>query len=291
MIRIKFSEYIFISSTVIASIILFTGIVSAALSPTMENQSNESGSTFYFSRIYVDGFSVNSNGFKLLLRTTRQPFGFQPFLADIEFILMEGKKVIYTDTQRQISLREGSGELTSQFHIVLKEGQNYTALSRVYLYEDGSPRYYLTATSSFTAKSDVAITEVYGDGIGASATIKGKSMVPLNASITFTLSQKGQELETREVTVPAILSHDKDKTVNVLWDRKLDDGTYMVSVVLDGKDLQVKYDKVFTVEKKAVVPTPKSTEQLGKSVPGFTSFLAALAIIFLYIQRGLRRGS
>lgn len=44
----------------------------------------------YFSKIYVDGFSVNSNGFKLILRTyeRHQEIHFKPSLADIEYVLM-----------------------------------------------------------------------------------------------------------------------------------------------------------------------------------------------------------
>ncbi len=292
MTRIKFSGYMFISAALIVSAFIFTGIASA----TMENKSNEGGSANYFSKIYVDGFNANSNAFKLLLRTyeRRMDTYFQPFLVDVDFILIDDGKIVYQDTLKQVSLlsdRQGTTEITNQAHIALKEGRNYTALAKIYLHDGGVPRYYLTATSSFTAKNDAVITEVYGDGIGASATIKSKSMVPLNARITFILTQDGRILETKEITAPSIMSHDKEKTVNVLWDRKLDEGVYMVSAALLGNDLVVNYDKVFTVEKKEVVVTAKPAGQSGKNVPGFTSVLTAFVIIFLCMQRGLRRGS
>ncbi|MBU4374733.1 MAG: hypothetical protein KJ714_09945, partial [Euryarchaeota archaeon] len=178
MTRIKFSGYMFISAALIASAFIFTGITSA----TTENKSNEGGSAIYFSKIYVDGFNANSNGFKLLLRTYERRMGtyFQPFLVDVDFILIDDGKIVYQDTLKQVSLlsdRQGTTEITNQVHIALREGRNYTALAKIYLHDGGVPRYYLTATSSFTAKNDAAITEVYGDGIGASATIKSKSMV------------------------------------------------------------------------------------------------------------------
>ena len=156
--------------------------------------------------------------------------------------------------------------------------------------EKGISNYYKTATSSFTAKNDATITEVYGDGIGASATIKSKSMVPLNATIIFTLTQNGRIVESKEIASPSIMSHDKDKTVNVLWNGNLNEGIYMVSLVLQGKDLNINYDKVFTVEKKVVVATPTSGETSVKSMPGFTSVPLAIVIICLFVQRGLRRG-
>ncbi|MBU4491764.1 MAG: hypothetical protein KKD69_04800, partial [Euryarchaeota archaeon] len=201
MTRIKFSGYMFISAALIASAFIFTGIASA----TTENKSNEGGSAIYFSKIYVDGFNANSNGFKLLLRTYERRMGtyFQPFLVDVDFILIDDGKIVYQDTLKQVSLlsdRQGTTEITNQVHIALREGRNYTALAKIYLHDGGVPRYYLTATSSFTAKNDAAITEVYGDGIGASATIKSKSMVTLNATIIFTLTQDGRILETKEIT-------------------------------------------------------------------------------------------
>lgn len=284
MTRIKFSGYMFISAALIASAFIFTGIASA----TMENKSNEGGSANYFSKIYVDGFNANSNGFKLLLRTyeRRMDTYFQPFLVDVDFSLIDEGKIVYQDTLKQVSLlsdRQGTTEITNQAHIALKEGRNYTALAKIYLHDGGVPRYYLTATSYFIAKNDAAITEVYGDGIGASATIKSKSMVPLNASITFTLTQDGRILETKEITAPSIMSHDKEKTVNVLWTNRLEEGVYVTSVLLKGTDIPVNYDKIFTVKKKTQVTSPVPATQTGSShsLPGFSSVLAAIAIFAL----------
>ncbi len=294
MSRKILSEYLLISAIVLALVTFFAGIVSGSMLQVSENKSIEINSVNYFSKIYVDGFSANSNGFKLLLRTYERHIEtrYQPLLADIDFILVDDEEIIYQDTQEQISLlSEGQGttEIYNQPHIALKEGINYTALIKVYLHEGGSPKYYLTATSSFIAKNDATITEVYGDGIGSSVTIKSKSLVPLNAKITFILIQNGSVIELKEIMAPPIMSHDKEKTVNILWDRNLDEGVYTVSTVLKGSDLDVKYDKVFTVEKNNVASTPASTEQTGKSTPGFTSFITTLAIILLYIQRGLKR--
>lgn len=288
----KLKEHLFVLIALIISAVLFIEIVSAA----EVTNSNESDSAVYFSKIYIDGFNANSNGFKLLLRTYERHADtyFQPLLVDIDFILIEDGKTIYEDTLKQVSLlseRQGTTEITNQTHTALKEGKNYTALAKIYLIENGAPSYYKTATSSFTAKNDATITEIYGDGIGASATIKSESMVPLNATIIFTLTQDGRMIEEKEIKAPSIMSHDKDKTVSILWDRSLDEGIYMTSVVLRGKDLNVNYDKVFSVEKEAVVTTPKSEETSSESMPGFTSFLTIIAIICLFVQRGLRRGS
>jgi len=271
-----------------ATLLLLEMLVIVAYFAGSVSALEDDSTTVLFSKLYVDGFSADSSGVKLLLRAQRQPLYFQPFLLDIEFILMEGNKSIYENSIKQKSLLDGSGEFSDVYHIALTEGESYTALAKVYLYESGSPRRYLTSTSSFTAKSDAAITEVYGDGIGASATLKGKSMVPLNGTVTFTLNGNGRELEIKKLAAPAILSHDKDKTTSVIWDRRLDEGTYMVSVVLNGKDLEVRYDKVFTVERKAAVQTPAPPAQQQHSIPGFTWGLAAVVFSSAFIWRKLK---
>ncbi len=274
----------------------FTGVPIATAG--VEDTSNSSGSTIGFSKIYVDGFGVNSEGFKLILRTYERHLetSYKPFLADIEYILLtqEEGQIIYSKRIEQVPLSSGSEgiiSLSHQYNVVLEEGKNYTGIAKVYLYTAGNPEYYLTAISNFTARSDADITEVYGDGIGASATIKSKSMAPLSAKVVFTLKQAGRTIETREITAPSIMSNDKEKTVNIIWTSSLNEGTYLVSVVLQGKYLTVNYDKIFTVEKKALNSTPKPTAQSGHnshSIPGFASIAAVLAILILVLVPGWR---
>lgn len=257
---------------------------------------SDSDTSTGFSKIYVDGFGVNSSGFKLILRTyeRHQETRFKPFLVDIEYILMEQEKVIHSERDEQITLPaeiEGMTVLNHHAHVALEDGRDYTGIAKVYLYNQGVPEYYLSVSSNFTARNDAEITEVFGDGIGASATIKSKSMVPLNASIIFTLKQDGRIIETREAPAPFIMANDKEKTVNVLWTDSLKEGAYMVSVLLKGGDITVNHDKVFTVEKRITAAAPNITAQQGSSdriMPGFTSILAVLAIFipFLISRRG-----
>lgn len=238
-----------------------------------------------FSKIYVDGFGVNSDGFKLILRTYERLQGtrFKTFLANVEYVLMTEGKVIYSKKVEQIPLSaggEGENVLSHHANVALEEGKNYTGVARIYLYRQGIPEYYLSASASFTARNDAEITEVFGDGIGASATIKGKSMVPLNAKIIFTLKQDDKIIETKEITAPSIMSNDKEKTVNVLWASSLSEGTYMVSVLLDGKESIDNHYKIFTVEKRTIAST-NVTQQRNKTTPGLTSIFAILAILVI----------
>ncbi|MFA4935014.1 MAG: hypothetical protein WC568_04170 [Candidatus Methanoperedens sp.] len=273
----------------IKHIVLILILLTASSTYASDNETVFNESDVGFSKVYVDGFGVNSNGFTLILRTYERLQGtrFKPFLVDVEYSLTTPEKVIYSKRVEQISLpeeNEGTATLTHYPRVALEEGKNYTGMARVYLYRQGVPEYYLTASSSFTAKNDAVITEVFGDGIGASATIKSKSMVPLNAKIIFTLKQGEKIIETKEAAAPVIMSNEKEKTVNILWTNSLNEGTYMVSVILTGKDIIDKHDKTFTVEKRTLTPA-NSTRQAAKTAPGLTSFSAITAVLILILRR------
>lgn len=269
-------------------LILILILLTASSAYALDNETIFNESDVGFSKIYVDGFGVNSNGFTLILRTYERLQGtrFKPFLADVEYVLTAEGQVIYSKRVEQVSLPEetdGTAMLTHHANVALEEGKDYTGITRVYLYRQGVPEYYLTASSSFTAKNDAGITEVFGDGIGASATIKSKSMVPLNARIIFTLKQGEKIIETKEAAAPVIMSNEKEKTVNILWTNSLNEGTYMVSAILEGKDIIDKHDKTFTVEKRTIVPA-NATQQV-KTAPGLTSFSAVMAVLILMLRR------
>src|SRR3990172_4271540 len=196
----------------ISILILLTASSAAAL----DNETIFNESDVGFSKLYVDGFGVNSNGFTLILRTYERLQGtrFKPFLIDVDYSLTTQGKVIYSKRVEQITLPEetdGTATLAHHANVALEEGKIYTGMARVYLYRQGIPEYYLTTNAGFTARNDAEITEVFGDGIGASATIKSKSMVPLNAKIIFTLKQGDKIIETREAAAPVIMSNEKEK--------------------------------------------------------------------------------
>lgn len=200
----------------IAGVLLLLMITSIPSTPGAYsgNSTTLADNNTYFTRIYVDGASADSRGYKLLLRSSERHAGihFQPYIINVNFILMDGDKVVYSDTKRQIPVGEsagGSTEISHSWQIALEEGKNYTARAEVYLYDKGKAEYLTTVTADFTAIVDAAIADIYGDSIGASATVRGESMVPLDAKIIFTLKQDGRVLEIRETKAPFIMSNDK----------------------------------------------------------------------------------
>lgn len=57
---------------------------------------------------------------------------------------------------------------------------------------------------------------MYGDGIGASATIKSKSMVPPDARIVFNLEHDESIIETKEIVAPSIMSKIGEKANRII---------------------------------------------------------------------------
>jgi len=257
--------------------------------PIMEASTNNSAITLdngaYFSKIYVDGASADSNGFKLLLRASERHAGvhFQPYIVDINFILRDGEKTIYSKKVRQVSVGEvgGTTEIFQPWHIALEEGKNYTAIAEIYLYENGKVGYLSSTSVNFTAIMDAVITDIYGDSIGASATIKSESMVPLNAKVVFTLKQNGRVLEVQETKAPYLMSNDREKTVDVLWSKRLQPGEYIISSELLHKNKVIaRYDKAITVEKqKTSIPIATPTPAL----PGFQAYFVLISLLIVIL--------
>lgn len=240
-----------------------------------------------FSKIYVDGVNADSNGLKLLLRAGERHSGvhFQPYVVNVNFMLMDREKTIFSEKARQVSVGEtigGTVEIIQPWYVSLEDGKNFTALAQIYLVENGKVDFLTTASANFTAIMDAKIADIYGDSIGASATVKSESMVPLDAKIIFTLKQDGTVLETREAKAPYIMSNDREKTVDVLWSKTLQPGEYVIATELRGEDTIARYDKAITVDKKQI-PVPPSTPT--PAAPGFQLYFAAGALMAIILAR------
>ena len=268
-------------------LLLMMTLIPPTIGAYSANSITPTNNNTYFTKIYVDGANADSSGFKLLLRASERhaQTHFQPYVVNVNFILLDGNKVIYSNVKRQIPVGEnvgGSAEIFRPWQIALEEGKNYTAQAEIYLYDTGKEEYLTTATANFAAITDATISDIYGDSIGASATVKGESMVPLDAKIIFTLKQDGRVLEIRETKAPFIMSNDKEKTVDVLWNKSLQPGTYIISSELRGKEVIARYDKAITVEKpRTTVPAATSTP----AAPGFSAYAALISLLTIILLR------
>lgn len=270
----------------VAQKIIYTGLIIFVLIASSIPVSGADLDT-YFTNIYIDGVNADSNGIKLLLRASERHAGthFQPYVVDVDFILTDGGKKIFSERIRQISVGEnigGTTEIMQPWYVSLEDGKNYAAIAEIYLVEDGKVDYITSTSANFTAIMDATITDIYGDSIGASATVKGKSMVPLDAKIIFTLKQDGTALEKREAKAPYIMSNDREKTVDVLWSKSLPPGAYVIATELKEKEVIARYDKAITVERKQIPITPVTTTP---ATPGFQLSLAMGAMLVIILAR------
>lgn len=270
-------------------LLILAAITSPALGVNANNTTVQSDSSDIFTKIYIDGTNADSSGFKLLLRASERHAGvhFQPYIIDVDFTLDDGENIIYSEKARQVSVGEGiagSTEILQPWHVALEEGKNYTASAAIYLYENGKAGYLTSTSTSFTAIMDAAITDIYGDSIGASATVKSESMVPLKARVIFTLKQEGRVLEVQEARAPYLMSNDREKTVNVLWSKNLIPGEYIISSELRGNDVIARYDKAITVEKQNIsVPLPAAAPT--PATPGFPASIALIGLFLVILAR------
>lgn len=270
----------------------------------------------YFKEIYLDGVSADSGGFKLLLRAAERQAGvhYQPYVVDINFILKDGENVIYSEKLEQISVGgdlTGSTEIYQPWSVTLENNKEYTAIAEIYLYKDSKKKILSKTSMVFTATMDAAITDIYGDSVGASATVKGKSMVPLEAKVMFILKQGINVLEVKEIKAPFIMSNDREKTVDILWSKHLAPGDYIISSELREKEVIARYDKAITVKKpesssatshqmlesenSSITPhqmleseSSSSTPNQLQEISGFMAFIvliAALIVIRLHRER------
>lgn len=258
-----------------------------------QNSSQPSGSSS-FTKIFIDSMSANSSGFKILLRPYERRIAegqFNPSIVDVKFGILNNKDIIFTDTLEQVTLYQPA-ELSGRWKTALKEGTNYTAFAQVFMYENGKqPTYISTSYSDFTSVNDAKITNVHADGLGSSITVESISMVPLDARVSFVLKQNDKILEEKEIDAPVITSNDADKTIEVLWDRNLDNGKYIVETKIVGKKNEIidRYDKVFEV-KRTVVNTSVTAESTAdvKKMPGFQGIEIIVLILVLNLRRRLR---
>ncbi len=254
-------------------------------------QNSSQVSEWVFTKIYTDGMSANSSGFKILLRPYERRITegqFNPSIVDVKFGILNNKDIIFTDTVEQVTLYQPA-ELSGRWKTVLKEGTNYTAFAQVFMYENGKqPTYISTSYSGFTSVNDAKIINVDADGLGSSITVKSISMVPLDARVSFVLKQNDKILEEKEIDAPVITSNDADETIEVLWNRSLDNGKYIVETKIVDKKNEIidRYDKVFEV-KRIAINTSATAESTGnaKKIPGFQGIEIIVLTLMINLWR------
>ncbi|WP_342304140.1 hypothetical protein [Methanolobus sp. ZRKC5] len=228
-------------------------------------------------RITVDDLVPNSQGFSVMITPQKA------VLVDVEYMLMDGSDVIYSGTEKKISVHTQPMEVSKDWNVLLENNKEYIGRVKVKMYSPSVN--YIALTEDFMATDDVFISDTYEDDIGASATIDGISQVPFTGTVRFTVSKQEDNSETVIESVikksPVLLNGD-DETVETIWDERLTSGVYALVIEVignDGDTLDVEESIIESDYEPSAEPTNTTTEDAEQS-PGFM-IPATLAIIVI----------
>lgn len=234
------------------------------------------------SRLQVNDLVPNSQGLSVVLSPK------EASLFDIEYMLVNGSDIVYTTKTEKLSLTSAPDVFSAPWGTLLESNKEYVGRVKIQVY---SPqRELISSTERFTARDDAEITDIYEDETGASATVFGRSQVPFEGDLVFSVyelprtSENGSSgfIESTRARVPVLLNND-DETVEVAWNQRLSEGVYKLEIELLGNDGDVIERRESIIESdlspaqkvSAVNDTDKGIVIPGGSdengVPGFPS--------------------
>jgi hypothetical protein len=211
----------------------------------IENGQVLSGSKYDFtygdnsvSRLRVGNLIANSEGISVILSPV------EPVLFDIEYMLIDGSDVVYTTERDNVSLTSVPETYSATWGTLLEKNKEYQG--RVKIKINSSEAETLVSTKPFIARDNAEITDIYKDETGASATVYGRSQVPFEGSLVFsvyvmendTVDSSSKPLESIQEKVPVLLEGD-DETVEVAWKQRLQQGVYRLEIELLGNSGEV----------------------------------------------------
>lgn len=233
-------------------------------------------------KIIVEDILPNSEGFSIVIEPK------EPVLVDIEYMLVEGEDVVYTIEDENVPLHTNPIVVQNEWGVLLVNNKEYQGRVKIRSYTPSLTT--IAFMQAFTARDDVEITDVYEDEIGASVTLEGRSQVPFEGSVRFTVIEKidGQREIIESVNQPSpILLTEDDETIEVIWNRRLQRGVYELIIEVIGNDGDVIERKETIIESKGSAPYTNVEQEPvpEENTPGFLVtqlILGAIAAIFVY---------
>lgn len=245
-------------------------------------------------RLQVNDLVANSQGISVALSPK------EASLFDIEYMLVNDSDVVYTTKSEKLSLTSAPDIFSAPWGTLLENNKEYTGRVKIQVY---SPeREVISSSERFTARDNAEITDIYKDETGASATVYGRSQVPFEGSLIFSVyklnanSEKGNDslIESAQQKVPVLLNND-DETVEVAWDHRLPEGIYRLKIELLGNNGDVIEHRETVIESdlsqnsnvSSANNTTSEAEASGKNgIPGFSAaaLISGLAAIFILIR-------
>lgn len=239
-------------------------------------------------KLQVSDLVPNSEGITVVLSPN------QPSLFDIEYTLVDGHNIIYKARTEKASLTSAPEAFSATWGSLLENNKEYVGRVKVQVYSPN--RGVIASTEHFTARDDAEITDIYEDETGASATVLGRSQVPFQGNLVFSVyevqgtSGYGSSvfIESARERVPVLLNDD-DETVEVAWSERLTEGVYRLEIGLVGNDGDV-IERRETIIESDLSPTDASNasrgtgnetpeENNGNGIPGFSAVLGVSGLM------------
>lgn len=234
--------------------------------------------------VIFEGMIADSEGISAVIKPI------DASIVDVEYMLVDGNDVIYIATDEKISVHTTPLTVHKRWNTLLINNKEYSGRMKVRISESNS---IVVNSDAFTSMDDAEITDIYKDEIGASATIIGNSQVPFDGYVSFTVNTEnnGETILSAIMRSPVLLTED-DETVEAIWEDRLTEGRYMLSIEIIGNDgdiLDVQ-ETIIDVEKgvEIVEETTSDTSEENES-PSFmvTSALLAIAVSAIALRKGL----
>jgi hypothetical protein len=251
------------------------------------------------SRLQINDLAPNSQGISVALSAR------EASLFDIEYMLVDGSNVTYVTKTEKLSLTSIPEIFSAGWGTLLQNNKEYTGRVKIQVY---SPeRGFITSIENFTARDNAEITDIYQDETGASATVFGRSQVPFEGNLTFSvykqgdISGKGNNnlVESAKAKVPVLLNGD-DETIEVAWRQRLLKGVYRLEIELSGSDGEL-IERRETIIESDLSQAPNANgsnnttnatgnPDAGRGIPGFSliSVFTSFAVVLILLKKNLR---
>lgn len=253
------------------------------------------------SRLQVNDLVPNSQGISVALSPR------EASLFDIEYMLINGSDVASVTKTEKLSLTSFPDVFSATWGALLENNKEYVGRVKIQVY---SPeRDFITSTKRFTARDNAEITDIFQDETGASATVFGRSQVPFEGNLVFSVyelaeaSGKGNPgpVESTLARVPVLLNND-DETVEVAWSQRLPKGVYRLEIGLFGNDGDIIERRETIIESDLSQASNMSainssnngavnqSKKGEKGVPGFSlvAGITGLVVLSIFLRKNRR---
>ena len=251
--------------------------------------------THSVSKLRIGDLISNSEGVSVVLSPV------EAVLFDLEYTLVDGNNVVYTTKRDNVSLTSIPETFSASWGTLLENNREYQGRVKIKVY---SPKEELfVSTKPFIARDNAEITDIFRDETGASATIFGRSQVPFEGSLVFTVhilkndtwANTSEPVDSIREKVPVLLNGD-DETVEVAWKQRLQKGVYRLEIELLGNSGEVIEHRETIIESNlspysnvsAVNNSTSGTEtSSGKRIPDFSAaaLISGLAAISFVLRK------